>query len=44
MSLRAALVRVLVVGALLLLAVWAFVSYLHPQFTGERVAELLYCG
>jgi hypothetical protein len=29
---------------LALLALWAFVSYLHPSFTGEQAAELLRCG
>jgi hypothetical protein len=28
---------------LALLALWAFVSYLQPSFTGERSAELFIC-
>jgi hypothetical protein len=27
-----------------LAALWAFVSYLQPGFSGERVTELLICG
>ncbi len=27
-----------------LLALWAFVSYLQPAFSGEQAAELLRCG
>jgi hypothetical protein len=32
------------VSALALLALWAFVSYLSPAFTGELAAELLRCN
>ena len=27
-----------------LVALWAFVSYLQPAFSGERVSELLRCN
>jgi hypothetical protein len=27
-----------------LLALWAFVSYLEPAFSGERAAEILRCN
>lgn len=27
-----------------LIALWAFVSYLQPGFTGERVSELFRCN
>ena len=30
--------------AVALLLLWAFVSYLEPGFTGERVSELLRCN
>jgi hypothetical protein len=33
-----------VLTALALLALWAFVSYLRPSFTGEHAAELLRCN
>jgi hypothetical protein len=32
-----------IVGLLALLALWAFVSYLQPSFTGE-VGDLLFCS
>lgn len=35
--------RAALLAALALAALWAFVSYLHPSFTGE-VAELLRCN
>lgn len=35
--------RAVVLALLALAALWAFVSYLHPSFTGE-VAELLRCN
>jgi hypothetical protein len=31
-------------GLLALLALWAFVSYLQPAFTGEVAADLLRCN
>ncbi len=37
------LARAVVLALLALLALWAFVSYLHPSFTGE-VADLLRCN
>ncbi len=27
-----------------LLALWAFVSYMQPAFSGERVSEILRCN
>ena len=41
---RRAVARYVVVAILALLALWAFVSYLHPSFTGEAAAALLRCG
>jgi hypothetical protein len=38
------IVTYLVASALALLLLWAFVSYLHPSFSGEHVTELLRCG
>jgi hypothetical protein len=35
--------RALLLALLALLALWAFVSYLHPSFSGE-VADLLRCN
>jgi len=40
----ASIARAVVVAALALLALWAFVSYLAPSFSGERAAALLVCG
>lgn len=37
-------VRACVVSLVLLVALWAFVSYLQPGFSGERVSELLRCN
>lgn len=34
----------LVAAALALVALWAFVSYLQPSFSGEHAGELLRCG
>jgi hypothetical protein len=31
-------------GLLLLLLLWAFVSYLQPAFSGEVAADLLRCN
>jgi len=42
-TLKAAMVRALLLGILFLVALWAFVSYLEPAFSGERSGELLYC-
>lgn len=40
--------RTIVVACLValasLVALWAFVSYLQPAFSGERVTELLRCN
>jgi hypothetical protein len=41
---RRAILTYLVAAGITLLLVWAFVSYLHPSFTGEHVSELLRCG
>jgi hypothetical protein len=35
--------RAVLLALLALLALWAFVSYLHPSFSGE-VADLLRCN
>lgn len=32
------------VALVLLISLWAFVSYLQPAFSGERAAELLRCN
>jgi hypothetical protein len=37
-------VRACVLALVLLIALWAFVSYLQPAFSGERVSELLRCN
>jgi hypothetical protein len=34
----------MLVATLALVALWAFMSYMHPSFTGEDAAELLRCG
>jgi hypothetical protein len=39
-SIRAAAI----VSLLALIALWAFVSYLHPAFTGELAEALLRCN
>jgi hypothetical protein len=36
--------RALVLALLSLVALWAFVSYVHPAFSGEAVREILRCG
>ena len=36
--------RTLAAGLLLLLLLWAFLSYLQPWFTGERLTDLLICS
>lgn len=41
---RAAIATRVVIAALFLVALWAFVSYLEPAFTGEQAAALLRCG
>lgn len=43
MTLRGAMLRALVIGLLFLIAVWAFVSYLQPAFSGDRAGIILYC-
>jgi len=42
-TLRGAMFRALAIGVLLLVAVWAFVSYLQPAFSGDRAGIILYC-
>jgi hypothetical protein len=37
-------VKACVVALVALVALWAFVSYMQPAFSGERVAELLRCN
>jgi hypothetical protein len=39
-----AILKAVAVALLSLVALWAFVSYLRPEFSGERVAELLRCN
>lgn len=39
-----AVLRACALALLALVALWAFVSYLQPAFTGEVVRELLVCG
>lgn len=41
---RRAVLIYLAASAIALLLLWAFVSYLDPAFSGERVTELLRCG
>ncbi len=36
--------QAVVVALLALVALWAFVSYLHPAFTGELAEALLRCN
>ena len=43
MTLRGAMLRALAIGAMILIAVWAFVSYLTPAFSGDRAGIILYC-
>jgi hypothetical protein len=43
-SLRRVILVYVAAASLALLVLWAFVSYLHPSFTGEHVTELLRCG
>jgi hypothetical protein len=38
------LVRACVLALVFLVALWAFVSYMQPAFSGERVSELLLCN
>jgi len=38
------IVRACVVSLVALIALWAFVSYMQPAFSGERVSELLRCN
>lgn len=40
---RATLVRAVVVAVMALVALWAFVSYLQPSFTGD-LAQLWRCN
>lgn len=43
MTLREAMLRALAIGMAFLVAVWAFVSYLQPAFSGDRAGSILYC-
>jgi len=36
-------IRYCAVATALLVALWAFLSYLQPWFSGERMVELLLC-
>jgi hypothetical protein len=36
--------RACVIAVVLLVMLWAFVSYLEPGFTGELAADLLRCN
>lgn len=36
--------RAVLVALAALIALWAFVSYLQPAFTGERLSDLLRCN
>jgi hypothetical protein len=37
-------VRACLLSLAFLVALWAFVSYLQPVFSGERVSEILRCN
>ena len=39
-----AVLRAVVLVVLGLLTLWAFISYLHPSFTGELAEALLRCS
>lgn len=39
-----AVARAALLGLAALLALWAFVSYLHPSFSGEVAEALLRCN
>ena len=41
---RVFVLRACLVALAALVALWAFVSYLQPAFSGERLAELLRCN
>ena len=41
---RRVILRACLVAVAALLALWAFVSYLQPAFSGERLTELLRCN
>jgi hypothetical protein len=43
-ELTRAILKASVVALLALLALWAFVSYLQPAFSGERAAEIPWCN
>jgi hypothetical protein len=36
--------RACAVALAALVALWAFVSYMHPAFSGERAADVLRCN
>lgn len=38
------IVKACLVALAALVALWAFVSYLQPAFTGEQLSELLRCN
>lgn len=38
------LLKACLLALVFLIALWAFVSYLQPAFSGERVTELLRCN
>lgn len=38
------LVRACLVALVSLIALWAFVSYMQPAFSGERLSDLLRCN
>jgi hypothetical protein len=43
-ELARAILRACLLALLLLVALWAFVSYLQPAFSGDRVREILLCN
>ncbi len=38
------ILKACVLSVVALIALWAFVSYMQPAFSGERVTELLRCN
>jgi hypothetical protein len=38
------LARAFVLSLVFLVALWAFVSYMQPAFSGERLTEILRCN
>jgi hypothetical protein len=43
-ELALAVARACLLALLFLVVLWAFVSYLRPSFSGERVGEILICN